>query len=371
MSEEADVLARRNPGDKQSQRGGSSGGVARDAGEGTSSRSGVAGSKEESIFGGIGSVGGCLCCKHCNFEALNITLLMKHKETHHSSRVVSAGEMKREVAAISKEEEIKNNFMESLELRPLVKEVEVPDAPMTGDKNNNDDINTSGTSRREDSFNERKRNGGHSADSSFADGYHSDEKEQMATNLSRPRKRKSDCVVGSGSVRKLIKKNRGEGTPRRAPEVSYPKSTDTYHYDRNNVSGDSNTDIDDAETSLNLSGRVIVQPAVANHIVRREGPLGLFGSVSGEDLRSRFAQFEGRSRQRVTTTEAEDAAGMSKRKRKLRACAKCGYVTDNLTTLQRHAAKHGSGGRHQCLRCDYRWAGHRRPAQSDPNSHHI
>jgi len=48
--------------------------------------------------------------------------------------------------------------------------------------------------------------------------------------------------------------------------------------------------------------------------------------------------------ERVTTTEADDAVGMSKRKRKLRTCDKCGYVTDNLTTLQRHAAKHGSAG---------------------------
>jgi len=48
--------------------------------------------------------------------------------------------------------------------------------------------------------------------------------------------------------------------------------------------------------------------------------------------------------QRITTTEADDSTGLSKRKRKLRSCDKCGYVTDNLTTLQRHAAKHGSAG---------------------------
>ena len=48
---------------------------------------------------------------------------------------------------------------------------------------------------------------------------------------------------------------------------------------------------------------------------------------------------------RITTTEADDASGMSKRKRKLRSCDKCGYITDNLTTLQRHVAKHGSAGR--------------------------
>jgi DNA-directed RNA polymerase subunit M/transcription elongation factor TFIIS len=44
------------------------------------------------------------------------------------------------------------------------------------------------------------------------------------------------------------------------------------------------------------------------------------------------------------SAEAEDAASMSRRKRKLRTCDKCGYVTDNLTTLQRHTAKHGSTG---------------------------
>lgn len=52
----------------------------------------------------------------------------------------------------------------------------------------------------------------------------------------------------------------------------------------------------------------------------------------------------------VTTTEADDASGLSKRKRKLRMCDKCGYVTDNLTTLQRHAAKHGCAGMFTCLR---------------------
>jgi len=69
---------------------------------------------------------------------------------------------------------------------------------------------------------------------------------------------------------------------------------------------------------------------------------------------SRWGQFEGCSRQRVTTTEAEDAAGMSKRKRKLRKCDKCDYVTDNMTTLQRNDKKHGAGGTYKCERCDYR-----------------
>lgn len=57
---------------------------------------------------------------------------------------------------------------------------------------------------------------------------------------------------------------------------------------------------------------------------------------------ARWAQLKARSRQRVTTTESEEFPGMSKRKRKLSACAKCGYVTGNQTTLQHHAARHGS-----------------------------
>ena len=61
-----------------------------------------------------------------------------------------------------------------------------------------------------------------------------------------------------------------------------------------------------------------------------------------EPLASQAAQ---QTSERVTTTDADDATGMSKRKRKLRTCSKCGYVTDNLTTLQRHAAKHGSTGK--------------------------
>ena len=64
-----------------------------------------------------------------------------------------------------------------------------------------------------------------------------------------------------------------------------------------------------------------------------------------EPVASHAARQTWNAAERITTTEADDATGMSKRKRRLRACDKCGYVTDNLTTLQRHAAKHGSAGR--------------------------
>ncbi|KAK2143279.1 hypothetical protein LSH36_857g00081 [Paralvinella palmiformis] len=42
-----------------------------------------------------------------------------------------------------------------------------------------------------------------------------------------------------------------------------------------------------------------------------------------------------------------------KRRRRLKTCAKCGYITDNVTTLQRHMAKHGSKGKFTCDYCDY------------------
>jgi hypothetical protein len=45
----------------------------------------------------------------------------------------------------------------------------------------------------------------------------------------------------------------------------------------------------------------------------------------------------------LNQTMAEENGGF-RRRRKLRTCDKCGYVTDNLTTLQRHVAKHGSAG---------------------------
>ena len=45
--------------------------------------------------------------------------------------------------------------------------------------------------------------------------------------------------------------------------------------------------------------------------------------------------------------------GTSKRRRRLKTCPKCGYVTDNVTTLQRHMAKHGSNGKFTCEQCDY------------------
>ena len=43
----------------------------------------------------------------------------------------------------------------------------------------------------------------------------------------------------------------------------------------------------------------------------------------------------------------------TKKRRKLKSCTKCAYVTDNITTLQRHMAKHGGTGRFSCNYCDY------------------
>ena len=42
-----------------------------------------------------------------------------------------------------------------------------------------------------------------------------------------------------------------------------------------------------------------------------------------------------------------------KTKRRLKRCNKCGYITDNVTTLQRHMAKHGKAGKYTCPYCDY------------------
>ena len=55
----------------------------------------------------------------------------------------------------------------------------------------------------------------------------------------------------------------------------------------------------------------------------------------------------------LTTTESRDAAGRSWRRRRLRTCERCGYVTDNLTTLKRHEEKHGALGMYRCRLCDY------------------
>jgi len=55
----------------------------------------------------------------------------------------------------------------------------------------------------------------------------------------------------------------------------------------------------------------------------------------------------------LTTTESRDAAGRSWRRRRLRTCERCGYVTDNLTTLKRHEVKHGAPGMYRCKVCDY------------------
>ena len=41
------------------------------------------------------------------------------------------------------------------------------------------------------------------------------------------------------------------------------------------------------------------------------------------------------------------------KRRKMKTCNQCGYITDNLTTLQRHRSKHGCGGKYPCDFCDY------------------
>ena len=55
----------------------------------------------------------------------------------------------------------------------------------------------------------------------------------------------------------------------------------------------------------------------------------------------------------LTTTESRDAAGRSWRRRRLRMCDRCGYITDNVTTLKRHKVKHGAAGMYRCKLCDY------------------
>ena len=83
------------------------------------------------------------------------------------------------------------------------------------------------------------------------------------------------------------------------------------------------------------------------NLCRRASPsvIKLDTEIMTDTAASQAAQHTSTVAERITTTEADDASGLSKRKRKLRTCNKCGYVTDNLTTLQRHAAKHGSAGR--------------------------
>ena len=55
------------------------------------------------------------------------------------------------------------------------------------------------------------------------------------------------------------------------------------------------------------------------------------------------------------TTEIKIYRGESRKvaKRRLKQCDKCAYVTDNVSTLQRHMSKHGKKGKYLCHYCDY------------------
>ena len=86
-----------------------------------------------------------------------------------------------------------------------------------------------------------------------------------------------------------------------------------------------------------------------NHFVEESGPQKNFNSDSVQ-------QKMGGSYRRglgLTTTESRDAVGRSWRRRRLRTCERCGYVTDNVTTLKRHEVKHGALGMYRCKLCDY------------------
>ena len=143
------------------------------------------------------------------------------------------------------------------------------------------------------------------------------------------------------------------GLCRTAGADSDQKSNDIcHHVEVNSLDTDANSK-DGCKAAVTDVSEIITQAVQANGFESvgdaDSGPqIKSCGSYSVRQKPGRYQRGLG-----LTTTESRDAVGRSWRRRRLRTCDRCGYVTDNLTTLKRHEVKHGALGMYRCKSCDY------------------
>ena len=257
---------------------------------------------EENNFGGI-TAEGRLKCKRCNFEAITITSFLKHKWVHMAS---SDDEVLRSQQTASQRMPHRRKSFKQSRV-PQVESMELVDS-------------TDSSTSEEGKFGKR-----------FWD------------SLGLQKKTSEEPCA---KKRKLVDTNVGpDGAPVDHQNSKYAKTD----FNKASEMLDSETDTEVDYTCGSGSRGNLIAASIPD-LPKSCSPLKI--TISHNRILPNPAAFK-RLRQRVTTTESEDAVGMSKRKRKLRSCEKCGYVTDNLTTLQRHTSKHGGNGRHCCSQCDY------------------
>lgn len=288
------------------------------------------------IFGGITS-GGRLKCRQCEFEAIDITSFLQHKKIHRSAKHEGGGAVKVKALPPSNHHRRKS-FKQTRVLQ--ISSLKEEDVKMEGvSDDESDDENTDGK-RFWESLGLR------STSSLNRERQMSDESDDTAEDSSDP-----ETEVEFSRSESVSKRARYDDSP---VNVEFQKQCSATS---NSCESNTDTEVEYLEVSdlTRYQARTREELGFEDTEYGRKHEGNREAKMNGvrPALKQPFPAVRRGIRQGVTTTEAEDAVGMSKRKRKLRTCEKCGYITDNLTTLQRHAAKHGSAGRHRCSKCDY------------------
>jgi len=281
-----------------------------------------------SNFGGI-TVGGRLRCRRCDFEAIDLTSFLQHKSTHAPARKDEndASEQPELQTAATAASARPNHHR-----RKSSKQVRVPPESKTDNFANSaaavDDRapNTNGSKPSED---DRLNTAG------AVDG------SKFWTSLGLRSKNGVSCLQESADAKESMTTVRDMTACSDENELHATAAEKTFPRDSQSPR--------DADVLGIVEDAVTPSPGSSSsdtdvEYVDVDQPVDLCRRRDTRlDVDSLVKPLTSMA-QRVTTTEADDSSGLSKRKRKLRTCDKCGYVTDNLTTLQRHVAKHGSAG---------------------------
>ena len=293
-----------------------------------------------SNFGGI-TVGGRLRCRRCDFEAIDLTSFLQHKSTHSSVRKDEngdAGDQQEFQAAATA------TAKPSHHRRKSSKQVRVPPESKT-DKYASEtaSVDDHGVNAdRSELSRDEQVNVPDAVDGS-----------KFWTSLGLRSKNGVSCLQAdvTGSLVMDTTANSEQKEQDTTATESELKTAERDSQSSNDADVHETEEMDAVSPSLASSSDTDVEYDDINQPVdlcrRRASPnvdddavIKLNAGILSNPVAS-----ASQAAQRITTTESDDSTGMSKRKRKLRTCDKCGYVTDNLTTLQRHFAKHGSAGK--------------------------
>ena len=293
-----------------------------------------------SNFGGI-TVGGRLRCRRCDFEAIDLTSFLQHKSTHASVRKDENGDtgdqqgLRTLVTAATRPSHHRRKSSKQVRVLPENKTdiYNNKTAPVTDHGGN---VNHTTVT-----------NDDHDNVQDAADGSKFWQSLGLRSKNGVSCLKSSDSADGEGAlVMDMTVDSQKEEQQTTLTEIALkagphvpPSPHDAGVHEVADVAADAVTP--SPATSMSDTDVEYADDEQPVNLCRRSSP----SVIKLDAAVSQAAQHTSTAAERITTTEADDSSGLSKRKRKLRTCNKCGYVTDNLTTLQRHAAKHGSAGR--------------------------